>query len=78
MFVDYVNKLVRMFQDIKVSDDFNQEFKDVYRNNNEGIVGEIQNFENLYNFFIFVQYILIIFELFLIMIVNFLSYKIVF
>lgn len=66
MFVDYVNKLVRMFQDIKVSDDFNQEFKDVYRNNNEGIVGEIQNFENLYNFFVFVQYILIIFELFLI------------
>lgn len=66
MFVDYVNKLVRMFQDIKVSDDFNQEFKDVYRNNNEGIVGEIQNFENLYNIFIFVQYILIIFELFLI------------
>lgn len=66
MFVDYVNKLVRMFQDIKVSDDFNQEFKDVYRNNNEGIVGEIQNFENLYNIFVFVQYILIIFELFLI------------
>lgn len=65
MFVDYVNKLVRMFQDIKVSDDFNQEFKDVYRNNNEGIVGEIQNFENLY-IFVFVQYILIIFELFLI------------
>lgn len=77
MFVDYVNKLVRMFQDIKVSDDFNQEFKDVYRNNNEGIVGEIQNFENLY-IFVFVQYILIIFELFLIMIVNFSSYKIVF
>lgn len=66
MFVDYVNKLVRMFQDIKVSDDFNQEFKDVYRNNNEGIVGKIQNFENLYNIFVFVQYILIIFELFLI------------
>lgn len=66
MFVDYVNKLVRMFQDIKVSDDFNQEFKDVYRNNNEGIVGEIQNFGNLYNIFVFVQYILIIFELFLI------------
>lgn len=67
MFVDYVNKLVRMFQDIKVSDDFNQEFKDVYRNNNEGIVGEIQNFENLYNFFVFVQYIFIIlYKLFLI------------
>lgn len=53
MFVDYVNKLVRMFQDIKVSDDFNQEFKDVYRNNNEGIVGEIQNFENLYLYSIY-------------------------
>lgn len=44
---DYVNKLARMFQDIKVSDDLNQEFKDAHRNNNEGIAGEIQNFENL-------------------------------
>lgn len=43
---DYVNKLARMFQDIKVSDDLNQEFKDAHRNNNEGIAGEIQNFEN--------------------------------
>lgn len=42
---DYVNKLARMFQDIKVSDDLNQEFKDAHRNNNEGIAGEIQNFE---------------------------------
>lgn len=36
---DYVNKLARMFQDIKVSDDLNQEFKDAHRNNNEGIAG---------------------------------------
>ena len=28
---DYVNKLARMFQDIKVSDDLNQNFKDAYR-----------------------------------------------
>lgn len=46
---DYVNKLARMFQDIKVSDDLNQEFKDAHRNNNEGIAGEIQNFENSHN-----------------------------
>lgn len=39
---DYVNKLARMFQDIKVSDDLNQEFKDAHRNNNEGIAGEMQ------------------------------------
>lgn len=30
---DYVNKLARMFQDIKVSEDLNQQFKDVHRNN---------------------------------------------
>jgi cullin-5 len=39
---DYVNKLARMFQDIKVSDDLNQEFKDAHRNNNEGIAGKNQ------------------------------------
>lgn len=60
---DYVNKLARMFQDIKVSDDLNQEFKDAHRNNNEGIAGEIQNFENSYNISVPVQYILIILEL---------------
>lgn len=60
---DYVNKLARMFQDIKVSDDLNQEFKDAHRNNNEGIAGEIQNFENSHNISILVQYILIILEL---------------
>lgn len=59
---DYVNKLARMFQDIKVSDDLNQEFKDAHRNNNEGIAGEIQNFENSH-ISVPVQYILIILEL---------------
>lgn len=48
---DYVNKLARMFQDIKVSDDLNQEFKDAHRNNNEGIAGEIRNFENSHQHF---------------------------
>lgn len=38
---DYVNKLARMFQDIKVSEDLNQEFKDAHRNNNEYIAGII-------------------------------------
>ena len=28
---DYVNKLGRMFQDIKVSEDLNQQFKEHYR-----------------------------------------------
>lgn len=60
---DYVNKLARMFQDIKVSDDLNQEFKDAHRNNNEGIAGKIQNFENSHNIPVPVQYILIILEL---------------
>ena len=36
---DYVNKLARMFQDIKVSEDLNQEFKEAHRNNNEGLAG---------------------------------------
>ena len=36
---DFVNKLQRMFQDIKVSDDLNHEFKEAHRNNNEGIAG---------------------------------------
>lgn len=53
---DYVNKLARMFQDIKVSDDLNQEFKDAHRNNNEGIAGEIQNFENSHNISVPVVY----------------------
>lgn len=73
---DYVNKLARMFQDIKVSDDLNQEFKDAHRNNNEGIAGEIQNFENSH-ISVPIQYILIILELSLTMIVNSPSHKIV-
>ena len=32
---DYVNKLARMFQDIKVSEDLNIEFKEASRNNND-------------------------------------------
>jgi len=38
---DYVNKLARMFQDVKVSDDLNQNFKDAYRNNNSSIADYI-------------------------------------
>ncbi|XP_064604567.1 cullin-5-like isoform X2 [Liolophura sinensis] len=38
---DYVNKLARMFQDTKVSDDLNVEFKDAHRNNNEGLADSI-------------------------------------
>ncbi|CAH1799922.1 unnamed protein product, partial [Owenia fusiformis] len=36
---DYVNKLARMFQDVKVSEDLNVEFKEATRNNNEEIAG---------------------------------------
>ena len=36
---DYVNKLARMFQDIKVSEDLNMEFKEASRNNNEAASG---------------------------------------
>jgi cullin-5 len=38
---DYVNKLARMFQDIKVSEDLNQEFKEAHRNNNESIADSV-------------------------------------
>ncbi|MCL4124963.1 UNVERIFIED_CONTAM: hypothetical protein GTU68_018983 [Idotea baltica] len=37
---DYVNKLARMFQDIKVSEDLNQQFKETIRNNRSSVVGE--------------------------------------
>ncbi|XP_064473618.1 cullin-5-like isoform X2 [Ornithodoros turicata] len=36
---DYVNKLARMFQDIKVSEDLNQQFKDVHRNSKGLLAG---------------------------------------
>ena len=32
---EYINRLSRMFQDIKVSSDMNQEFKTATKNNNE-------------------------------------------
>ncbi|ELT89017.1 hypothetical protein CAPTEDRAFT_219953 [Capitella teleta] len=38
---DYVNKLARMFQDIKVSEDLNVQFKEEHRNNNEGLADSI-------------------------------------
>jgi len=41
---DYVNKLARMFQDIKVSEDLNQEFKEAHRNNNEGLAGQSEHY----------------------------------
>ena len=37
---EYVNKLARMFQDIKVSEDLNQEFKDRYRGASSHVAGE--------------------------------------
>ena len=41
---DYVNKLARMFQDIKVSEDLNYEFKEASKNNNDGgIAGKLYN-----------------------------------
>lgn len=36
---DYVNKLARMFQDIKVSEDLNQQFKEQYRSTRGSIAG---------------------------------------
>lgn len=36
---DYVNKLGRMFQDIKVSEDLNQQFKEQYRSTKGNIAG---------------------------------------
>lgn len=38
---DFVNKLARMFQDIKVSEDLNQEFKDIYKTTEGNIAGNI-------------------------------------
>ena len=37
---EYVNKLARMFQDIKVSEDLNQEFKDRHRGTGSQVAGE--------------------------------------
>ena len=38
---EYVNKLARMFQDIKVSEDLNQEFKNATKNNHHNMAGEL-------------------------------------
>lgn len=38
---DYVNKLARMFQDIKVSEDLNQSFKEMHKHNKLGLPGLI-------------------------------------
>ena len=43
---DYINKLARMFQDIKVSEDLNQAFKDVYRTRSP-MAGNNMNFKDL-------------------------------
>ncbi len=37
---EYVNKLARMFQDIKVSEDLNQDFKDQHRGANSQVAGQ--------------------------------------
>lgn len=36
---DYVNKLARMFQDIKVSEDLNQVFKEMHKHNKLALPG---------------------------------------
>lgn len=36
---DYVHKLARMFQDIKISEDLNQQFKEEYRKTKGNIAG---------------------------------------
>lgn len=36
---DYVHKLARMFQDIKISEDLNQQFKEEYRKTKGSIAG---------------------------------------
>ncbi len=41
---EYVNKLARMFQDIKVSEDLNQEFKERYRGASSHVAGEYSRF----------------------------------
>jgi len=38
---DYVNKLARMFQDIKVSEDLNQHFKEMHKHNKLALPGKI-------------------------------------
>lgn len=42
---DYVNKLARMFQDVKVSEDLNQQFKETYRSTKGSIAGNLDNYQ---------------------------------
>lgn len=39
---DYVNKLARMFQDIKVSEDLNQVFKEMHKHNKLALPGDFK------------------------------------
>ena len=59
---DYVNKLARMFQDIKVSEDLNQQFKEQYRSSKGSIAGLIIFYYKIFtsNF----MFIIILFYLF--------------
>ena len=41
---DYVNKLARMFQDVKVSEDLNQAFKEMHKNNRLAMAGIHRHF----------------------------------
>lgn len=41
---DYVNKLARMFQDIKVSEDLNQSFKEMHKHNKLALPGKRYNY----------------------------------
>lgn len=44
---DYVNKLARMFQDIKVSEDLNQAFKEMHKNNKLALPADSVNIKIL-------------------------------
>lgn len=49
---DYVNKLARMFQDIKVSEDLNQSFKEMHKHNKLALPGQIDIYiTNLYSLY---------------------------
>ena len=37
---DFVNKMARMFQDMKISEDLCQDFRDQHQNDKEGIAGK--------------------------------------
>lgn len=46
---DYVNKLARMFQDIKVSEDLNQSFKEMHKHNKLALPGKTNKSLNTSN-----------------------------